>query len=95
MTSIESVLIRPIVTEKTVHQKNKFLFLVNGNANKEDVRRAVKDFYGVEVEKVNITILPEKARLVGRGKQSRKRAEQKKAVVTLKEGATIDFNAFK
>ena len=51
-----------------------------------NVKLAIKEFYGVDVEKVNIVKLPAKTRVIGRGTVAQKRAAQKKAVVTLVDG---------
>jgi large subunit ribosomal protein L23 len=95
MIATQDVLIQPIVTEKTVAMKDKFCFAVHNDATKEDVKKALFDFYGVKVLKVNITNLPEKFKQVQRGKQARKRAPLKKATITVEKGGTLDFNAFK
>lgn len=95
MTTIVNTLIAPVVTEKTVAQKGKFTFQVDADANKETIAQAVNSFYGVDVTKVNIVNLPEKTRMVGRGRTIKKRPEFKKAIVTLKAGQTINFNDFK
>ena len=95
MIADTNVLIAPVVTEKTVAQPGKYTFKVHNNASKHSVASAVKNFYGVEVVSVNITRLPAKTRLVGRGREHQRRAEFKKATVTLKDGATLNFNDFK
>ena len=95
MIKLTDVLVQPIETEKTHTQKGKYTFLVHPKATKEDVKKAVKEFYGVEVVKVNMVNLPEKTRIIGRGRLMTKRRPSRKAVVTLKEGATLDFNAIK
>lgn len=89
------VLINPIVTEKTVAQTGKYTFKVHKNASKASVASAVKSFYGVTPVAVNIVRLPAKTRLVGRGRTLQKRNETKKAIVTLKDGDTLNFNDFK
>ncbi|XRO76540.1 50S ribosomal protein L23 [Methanocaldococcus sp. 16A] len=64
----------PVVTEKTVRmieEENKLVFYVDRRATKEDIKRAMKELFDVEVEKVNTLITP-------RG--------EKKAYVKLKEG---------
>ena len=93
---LTDVLLAPVQTEKTVKVlTGKYVFLIAPGASKEDVKLAIKEFYGSDVEKVNIIKLPAKTRMIGRGTEALKRAAQKKAVVTLKEGQTLDFNAFK
>jgi len=95
MVQIENVLRQPIVTEKTVATKNKYTFLVHPDATKNDVKKAMKEFYGIEVENIHITKVPEKTRVIGRGRTLVRRTELKKAVVSVKKGEIIDFNAFK
>lgn len=95
MSALVDILIQPIVTEKTVASKDKFTFAVHQDATKADIKKAILEFYGVKAEKINITNLPEKFRVVQRGKLARKRAPLKKATVTLAKGGTLDFNAFK
>jgi large subunit ribosomal protein L23 len=63
----------PVVTEKTVRmiEENKLVFYVDRRATKEDIKRAMKELFDVEVEKVN-TLITSKG--------------EKKAYVKLKEG---------
>ena len=95
MTKTEHVLKKPIVTEKTVAQTDKFSFKIKNSATKGEVKKAVKEFYGVEAQKINIINLPQKTKTFKKGLIGRKRAPFKKAIVTLKKGTKIDFNAFK
>ncbi|NJP04004.1 50S ribosomal protein L4 [Candidatus Gracilibacteria bacterium] len=96
MIRTDQVLIEPINTEKTVTTLHgKYVFLVHQDASKTDVKAALKEFYGVDAEKVNMVNSPEKTRIVGQGVVARKRKPQRKAIVTLADGKTIDFNAFK
>ena len=93
---ITEVLRQGIVTEKTVQQQekqNKYTFKVALNANKIDVRRAVETIFKVNVLSVNIIRLPGKAKMIRRkGSAPRpvEAREWKKAIVTLREGQTID-----
>ncbi|MCF7917672.1 50S ribosomal protein L23 [Candidatus Gracilibacteria bacterium] len=95
MIALESVLVRPVVTEKTVAMKDKFTFIIHSSATKNDVRNALKEFYGISPITVHISVLPEKSRVMGRGRSLKKRAETKKAIITLLPGTSLDFNAFK
>ncbi|PID70195.1 50S ribosomal protein L23 [bacterium DOLZORAL124_38_8] len=93
---VSDVLLAPVQTEKTVQQLvGKYVFYVHSGATKGDIKNAIKEFYGKDVEKVNIVKNPAKTRLIGRGTVAQKRAEKKKAIITLQEGQTLDFNAFK
>ncbi len=94
MIASDQVLIAPVVTEKSVAIPNKFTFKVHNDATTDDVKVAVKEFYKVEVVKVNMINLPSKTRNAGRRTVQRK-AASRKAIVTLKEGQTLNFNDFK
>ncbi len=92
---ITEVLRRGIVTEKSVRlqESNKYTFEVALRANKIDVRRAVETLFKVEVRAVNIMRMPGKSKMMQRrGSAPRpiEPREWKKAIVTLKEGQTID-----
>ncbi len=92
---ITEVLRQGIVTEKSVklQEQNKYTFHVALHANKIDVRRAVESLFNVKVLSVNIIRMPGKAKMIRRrGSAPRPIAarEWKKAIVTLKEGQTID-----
>lgn len=92
---ITEVLRQGIVTEKTVSQQsqNKYTFEVALHANKIDVRRAVETIFKVKVISVNIIRLPGKAKMMRRRGVAPTRVEPrewKKAIVTLREGQSID-----
>lgn len=86
------ILARPLVTEKSavMGSRNKYVFIVNRSANKEDVRRAVEDVYGVKPEKVNIINMSGHVTLRrGAGRAGGRRSDFKKAIVTLVSGQSI------
>ena len=89
-------LIKPVITEKMTAQgekMNRFGFIVNPDANKIDIKKAVEKTYNVNV--VNVWtqnyIGKVKTRNTKRGPVSGVTNRHKKAVVSLKEGETIDF----
>ena len=79
-----------IHTEKsTIYEQNgKFLFWVKKNATKHQIKKAVEDNYKVNVKKINTCIMPGKAKRVRQ--QLGYVPDWKKAVVTLKQGQTIE-----
>jgi large subunit ribosomal protein L23 len=88
----ESVIRRPIVlTEKAsqLRETNQIVFEVARAANKVEIRDAVQALFKVKVLGVNTLIMRGKDRRMGRtyGKMQ----NWKKAIVTLKEGDSIDF----
>ncbi len=92
MAHITDVLKKPVLTEKTLmlqQTENKYTFDVDVNANKVEVRQAVEKMFDVKVERVNIMNVKPKTKRMGKyvGKTNRRR----KAIVTLKEGYTINL----
>ena len=88
------VLIRPIITEQVTaltERYNQVAFEVEAACNKFQIRDAVETLYGVKVEKVATMNMTGKKKR--RGNSIGKRPDWKKAIVTLKEGDTIDFFA--
>jgi large subunit ribosomal protein L23 len=83
------VLVKPLVTEKATElvSQNKYSFVVNKDANKIEVVKAVYAVYGVKPVSVNIVAM--KGKSVTRGKVRGKRKDWKKAIVTLKKGESI------
>lgn len=81
---------RPRITEKAgiIGGQNKYIFEVYKNANKPEVKKAVEKIYGKEVERVHIVNIPPKKRR--RGRIEYYKPGLKKAIVTLKEGETIE-----
>jgi large subunit ribosomal protein L23 len=84
-------ILRPIVTEKStmLAEQNKIGFVVPMNATKPEIKAAVEMLYKVNVEAVNTSVLKGKTKRF-RGVLGR-RIDQKKAIVTLAEGQSIDL----
>jgi len=83
---------KPIVTEKGSTQtdhSNQFLFEVAPDANKIEIRKAVETLFDVEVVGVNTILRKGKTR--GLGWRTWQRPDQKRALVKLKAGQSIDF----
>ena len=87
--NVYEVLRRPLVTEKGTHlqEQNKYLFEVALNANKPQVKQAIEKAFNVRVKSVNLMKMSGKKKRYGRAYT--KRPDWKKAVITLKEGDTI------
>ncbi len=90
---LEQVIKRAIVlSEKGAimrEKDNKYMFVVDLKASARDVKRAIETFYKVSVKQVNTLITRGKDKRMGRG--FAKRPNWKKAIVTLKQGESIDF----
>ena len=90
------ILLFPILTEKMLKMQEtdrKYAFKVEKNANKIDVKKAIQSRFDVTVEKVNIVNVKGKTKQMNtrRGITRGKRADWKKAVITLREGDSINF----
>ena len=93
------VLIRPRITEKVnvqMEKFNRYTFVVDKRANKDEIKNAVEDFYSVKVSNVNTIVVPakNKSRFTKTGFVSGRKHGFKKAIVTLAEGDTIDLFEF-
>lgn len=93
---MEQVIIKPIITEKmtSISEKlNRYGFIVDKKANKVQVKKAVEEMYGVTVKDVNTMnyIGKKVVRYTKKNYSSGRKNFFKKAVVTLKDGDTIDF----
>lgn len=90
-----SILIRPLVTEKVsaLNEKGKYGFVVDGTANKIEIKNAVEQKYGVNVEQVNtMNVMGKfKSRFTKAGVLSGRKPNYKKAIVTVANGEVIDF----
>ena len=90
------ILIKPLVTEKMTAQSeklNRFGFIVNRQANRTQIKKAIEQLYGVDVNAVNTMIYGPKTkyRYTKSGVQKGKTRAFKKAIITLAEGQTNDF----
>lgn len=88
----EDIIIRPLIlTEKgnvLRETDNKYLFEVHRRANKIQIRQAIETLFKVNVQDVNTLIVRGRMRRMGKGHA--KTANWKKAIVTLREGESID-----
>ena len=86
-----SIIIRPIVSERSydLMEQNKYTFEVARDANKYQIKDAIEELFSVKVDRVNtINVKPKKKRVRYVAGHTR---QWKKAVVTLKEGETIEI----
>ena len=83
------VLRRPLITEKNTNlqSQNKYVFEVDREANKPDIKQAVEKTFKVTVTDVNVVNIHGKMRRVGRKQVMT--PPMKKAIVTLKAGDKI------
>ena len=90
------IIVKPLVTEKmtAITEKfNRFGFIVRPEANKLEIKKEVEALYNVTVVEVNTMRYSgkNKSRYTRSGIINGRTNAYKKAIVTLKEGDTIDF----
>lgn len=85
------ILKEPHISEKATQlsDKNKYAFKVYPWANKEEIKKAIKDLYGVRVKDINIINIKPKTRTL-RNIEGTKTG-YKKAIVTLEQGDKIEI----
>jgi large subunit ribosomal protein L23 len=85
------IIIRPVISEKSYEmiEQNRYTFEVAKTASKPQIASAIAEIFGVTVSKVNTINVTGKPRRVRAAKG--KTRDWKKAVVSLKEGDSIEF----
>jgi len=90
--NIYDIIVRPLETEKAyvLRDQGKYVFIVHTGANKLQVKQAVEEIYGVNVDRVRTMVMPGKANKTRGRRTVRRRGPWKKAVVTLAAGQRIE-----
>ena len=92
MRSVNEILVKPLVTEKSHDQLDRlgaYSFVVANDANKIEIASAVEKQFNVKVKSVRTMRYAGKTKRVGR--HVGRKASWKKAVVTLEPGNTIEI----
>ncbi len=92
MKEIYQIIRRPLITEKSNIQKdesNQLSFEVDRRANKKEIKDAIEKLFKVKVVQVCTANIRGKTKRLGRN--IGKKRDWKKAIVTLREGDSIDF----
>jgi len=84
------VLVKPLVTEKATNlgSESKYVFVVQNNANKIEISKAVNSIYGINP--ISVNIIKTKGKKKRHGKTIGKRKDWKKAIITLPKGKSIN-----
>ncbi len=93
MKDARDVIIRPVVSEKsyTLLEQNAYTFVVHPDADKPEISSAIEEIFDVQVIKVNTLNRKGKTIRNRRTGQLGKRADRKRAIVTLAVGDKIDL----
>jgi len=86
------IFVKPLVTEKSAvaESKNKYSFVVAKSANKNQIKTAIEEVYGVRPIGVNVANI--EGRRVRFGRSMGRRSDYKKAIITLPAGKSIDIH---
>ena len=85
------VIIRPVVSEKSYGglESNVYTFLVDPRSNKTEIKEAIQQIWNVRV--ISVNTLNRQGKVKRRRFTEGKRADQKRAIVKLAEGDTIEI----
>lgn len=91
MKNPRDIIIKPVISEKSYKliETNKYVFVVDPEASKEEIKEAVKAIFNVRVRGVNT--ISQKGKPKRQGFTAGRRSSFKKAIVTLAEGDRIEF----
>lgn len=92
MPTLHRTIVRPLITEKSsaaYQARGEYTFEVHRDATKTQIRSAIEQLFGVKVTGVWTMNVRGKDRRMG--KTAGRRPNWKKAIVTLREGDTIEI----
>ena len=93
MKNIYDIIRRPVITEQSMEAvaDKRYVFMVDVDSNKTEIKAAIEQIFGVKVAKVNTVRMQGKAKRTGAYPVG-KRPDYKKAIVTLTaDSKTIEF----
>jgi large subunit ribosomal protein L23 len=88
------IVIKPVITEKSLrlaNLDNTYTFVVQRTANKDQISEAVSKLFTVEVKGIRTITNQKGTKKTGKKRQSVTTGKVKKALVTLKDGHSIDL----
>lgn len=95
MPTLHRVIVRPIITEATsmaYQEKGEYVFEVHPDSNKQEIRQAIERLFNVHVSRVWTMNVRGAAKKVGQSLG--RKPHWKKAIVTLRQGDTIEGFGF-
>ena len=84
---------RPVITEQSMESvaDKKYVFMVDVNANKTEIKAAIEEIFGVKVASVNTMNVPGKQKRMGAGRPGMTRTWKKAYVQLAEDSKTIEF----
>ena len=92
MTNLYNIIMSPVITEKAtkISENNQYVFKVSISSDKKTIKQAIEKLFKVKVKSINTSKVKGKTK-VFKGTKG-KRADYKKAIVSLKEGENLDYS---
>ncbi len=93
MSNAYDIIKRPVITEQSMENvaDKKYVFMVDINAAKPEIKAAVEEIFGVQVEKVTTLRMQGKQKRTGAYPMGRRPAYKKAMVKLTKDSKTIEF----
>jgi large subunit ribosomal protein L23 len=92
VNNLYNVIVSPVITEKAtkISENNQYVFKVAISSDKKIIKQAIEKLFKVKVKSINTTKVRGKVKIF-KGTKG-KRADYKKAIVSLKEGENLDYS---
>lgn len=87
----KTILIKPVLTEKSLNRADLYVFKVDHKANKQQVKETVEKTYTVKVKEIKTLVRKGKIKTVGRKRLKKQLPSVKLAYITLSKGKIEDF----
>lgn len=93
MKDPRDIILKPVVSEKSygLYDSNVYTFVVHPDASKPEIRDAIQAIFDVKVRKVNTLNRSGKRKRNRKSGTMGQRSDQKRAIVSLAEGQSIDL----
>ena len=93
MKNIYDIIKRPVITEQSMEAvaDKKYVFMVDIDSNKTEIKAAIEEIFGVKVAKVNTIRMDGKVKRTGAYPAGRRPAYKKAMVTLTADSKTIEF----
>ena len=93
MKNVYDIIKRPVITEQSMESvaDKKYVFMVDVNSNKTEIKAAVEEVFGVKVAKVNTVNYDGKAKRLGAGRPGHRKSWKKAYVQLTSDSKTIEM----
>ena len=93
MKNVYDIIKRPVITEQSMESvaDKKYVFMVDVDSNKTEIKAAIEQIFGVKVAKVNTINYDGKTKRVGAGRPGARKSWKKAYVQLTQDSKTIEF----